>query len=201
MKFVIETFELKQYKEVQDYYGYEFSCSKNKLPYGDKTCISYDSSIKNFLRYGDRPFYSENKDYGNIITFEEWKSSINKSKEVNMKYVVEVNNQAEKEAVLGFVGNKNSLAHVVKYPIAVTNTSMWGGIEYHKKEDTIKEYGPLLTFKQFSQMFGVELKPARTLKLTSDYNAKVDYTNSIVEVGCQSIPFSKVEELYKLIKE
>jgi hypothetical protein len=37
------------------------------------------------------------------------------------------------------------------------------------------------------------------LKLTSDYTAAIDLKNKVVKVGCQTITFDKVEELYKII--
>ena len=40
-----------------------------------------------------------------------------------------------------------------------------------------------------------------TLELTSDYTAMIDFSNEIVNVGCQKIPFKKVEELFNLIKK
>jgi hypothetical protein len=40
-----------------------------------------------------------------------------------------------------------------------------------------------------------------TIKLTPDYNAIVDHSTSTVKVGCQNIPFDKVRELAKLIKD
>jgi len=41
----------------------------------------------------------------------------------------------------------------------------------------------------------------QTLQLTSDYKAVVDYSKSIVNVGCQAIPFSKINELFYLINK
>lgn len=39
------------------------------------------------------------------------------------------------------------------------------------------------------------------LELTSDYTANIDFSTEVVNVGCQKIPFKKVEELYNLIKK
>lgn len=39
------------------------------------------------------------------------------------------------------------------------------------------------------------------IKLTSDYDAIVDTATKSVKVGCQSIPFHKVTELYHLINK
>lgn len=40
-----------------------------------------------------------------------------------------------------------------------------------------------------------------TLELTSINTAKIDRENEFVEVGCQKIPFDKVNELYMLINK
>jgi len=37
------------------------------------------------------------------------------------------------------------------------------------------------------------------LKLTSDYTAAIDLKDKVVKVGCQTITFDKVEELYKIM--
>lgn len=39
------------------------------------------------------------------------------------------------------------------------------------------------------------------LELTEEYTAVLDRENRVVKVGCQNIPFSKVEDLYKLINK
>jgi hypothetical protein len=39
------------------------------------------------------------------------------------------------------------------------------------------------------------------LKLTDDYTAIINKESRVVEVGCQKIPFKKVDELHKLIHE
>lgn len=44
-----------------------------------------------------------------------------------------------------------------------------------------------------------ERDEAVSIKLTDDYEAKVDFKNLEIKVGCQTIPFSKVKELAKLI--
>jgi hypothetical protein len=41
----------------------------------------------------------------------------------------------------------------------------------------------------------------RELKLTDDYTAIINKESRVVEVGCQKIPFKKVDELHKLIHE
>lgn len=43
------------------------------------------------------------------------------------------------------------------------------------------------------------LFPIDTIQLTESYKAVVKKEEKIVEVGCQRIPFEKVEELHKLI--
>lgn len=47
----------------------------------------------------------------------------------------------------------------------------------------------------------MESTPKVTVRLTDDYNAVVDLSEKIITVGCQKIPFSKVEELYKVINK
>jgi len=37
------------------------------------------------------------------------------------------------------------------------------------------------------------------LRLTSDYTAAIDLKNKVINVGCQTISFDKVEELYKIM--
>lgn len=45
----------------------------------------------------------------------------------------------------------------------------------------------------------LEHKQIKTLELTKDYTAKIDMKNKVVVVGCQTIPFSKVDELHHMI--
>lgn len=45
----------------------------------------------------------------------------------------------------------------------------------------------------------VPTKPDK-VELTSDYTAVINYANETVQVGCQIIPYAKVEELYKMIQ-
>lgn len=59
-----------------------------------------------------------------------------------------------------------------------------------------------ISFESWALVKNVKLGiPNKTLKLTSTYTADVNYNTKMVQVGCQSISFSKVEELYKLIVE
>ena len=46
----------------------------------------------------------------------------------------------------------------------------------------------------------VEKGKRKAVKLNNQYTAKIDYENQIIEVGCQTIPFSKVEELAEVIR-
>jgi hypothetical protein len=39
------------------------------------------------------------------------------------------------------------------------------------------------------------------IKLTSDYDAKINFTKKVITVGCQTIPFSKIEEIHGIIKD
>ena len=67
---------------------------------------------------------------------------------------------------------------------------------YNSLKETIK-----VPFPMWAVINNVEVVTTATLKLTSDYSAVVDYKESIVNVGCQKIPFNKVEELHKLINQ
>lgn len=46
-----------------------------------------------------------------------------------------------------------------------------------------------------------ERKESIEIKLTSDYDAKINFTKKIITVGCQTIPFSKIEEIHDIIKD
>lgn len=56
--------------------------------------------------------------------------------------------------------------------------------------------------KSFERMIEILFtEVTESIELTNDYTAVLDRKNHIVKVGCQEIPFSKVEELYKLINK
>ena len=39
------------------------------------------------------------------------------------------------------------------------------------------------------------------IRLTSDYDAEINLTKKVITVGCQTIPFSKIEEIHDIIKD
>jgi hypothetical protein len=134
-----------------------------------------------------------------IITFEEWQKSVEpKSKEVKMKYVVEVNNHTEAALVRSSVGTTYS-NNITTFPWCINGITGNMSEPAHYKAHT--EHGPIIPFKTWAAMFDVEVRPTKILKLTDDYTAIVDYTKQVVNVGCQVIPFETVEKLAKLIKE
>ena len=47
----------------------------------------------------------------------------------------------------------------------------------------------------------LKFTPKKEIKLNSEYTAVVLRQSQEVKVGCQTFPFSKIEELYKSIKE
>lgn len=67
-----------------------------------------------------------------------------------------------------------------------------------KLDDKTKTW---ITIEQFIEYCDnwEECRP-KTLKLTDDYTAKLDFQNNIVEVGCQKIDFEKVLQLAEMIK-
>jgi hypothetical protein len=53
----------------------------------------------------------------------------------------------------------------------------------------------------YAKQYLKSIKTKDKLVLSSDYTAKIDRENGLVVVGCQEIPFYKVNELYKLINK
>lgn len=66
------------------------------------------------------------------------------------------------------------------------------GAVHSSRSCTLEEMLKLLTGHE---------KPVVTVKLTSEYDAIIHKYDKVIKVGCQTIPFSKVEELYSLIKD
>jgi len=71
------------------------------------------------------------------------------------------------------------------------------GSSHNKRLDIGRDWISIEEFIEYCDNYEKE-QPIK-LSLTNDYDAVVDKVNKIVNVGCQKIPFSKVEELYKLI--
>lgn len=59
--------------------------------------------------------------------------------------------------------------------------------------------GPLNRFP-FFVMEITEKQAIKSVRLNENHVAKIDKDNKTVKVGCQTIPFDKIEEVYKLIK-
>ncbi len=64
-----------------------------------------------------------------------------------------------------------------------------------------KEYGPKVSFAVFAAIQGIELGPEPLEIKLGDYTAVVDYATSTVKVGCQTISFSKVQEVAAATKQ
>ena len=137
------------------------------------------------------------------VSFEEWAQKvgykIKESKVNTMKYCVEVENQEEANAVLTKLGQ--TPYKLSSFPRVVTSGGLQGELSYHKRDTVIASYGPTVSFKHWALTMDVQLKPNKTLKLTNDYNAVVNYAEKVVQVGCQTIPFETVQKLAKLTQE
>lgn len=58
----------------------------------------------------------------------------------------------------------------------------------------------VLSIEQFIQKCDTyEKKQITEIELTSSYSAVINKNSKTIQVGCQTIPFDKVDELYKLI--
>lgn len=63
-------------------------------------------------------------------------------------------------------------------------------------------YGTNVSFIEMIKLLSECKKPiTKTIKLTSDYDAVVNKKAQTVTVGCQTIKFDKVEEIYKFMTE
>lgn len=68
--------------------------------------------------------------------------------------------------------------------------------------DTTRRLNPI-TIDQFIEYCDnwMELKGRNLLQLNEQYTAEINRENKEVKVGCQTIPFEKIDELHKLIHE
>lgn len=197
--YTVVTENIDQFAEVLKFYG------KDSTRFGDNKygkCRLYivDNKYSGWDSYKNNSHLTSKE-----VSFVEWIQLTNPTKlttksESTMKYVVEVNNLEELNAVRKHVGGSNYTGSSVVFPWCVNGITGSLSNKSHYAPRT-SEYGPILVFKDWALMFGVELKPNKTLKLTTDYTAEVNYNTKIVQVGCQSIPFATVEVLAKLIKE
>ena len=114
-----------------------------------------------------------------------------------MRYTVECN-----EEQFLFVAKYYKWENFIKEDLKRGNHVIYIEDDKAKAWDDVKKPRQnTIPFETWALVKGQVLKANNTIKLTSSYDAEVDYTTKIVKVGCQSIPFSKVEELAKLIKE
>lgn len=56
-----------------------------------------------------------------------------------------------------------------------------------------------ISYEEFLKFCDNFLKERNTIKLTNEYTALINLGDREVEVGCQKIPFSKIDELYNII--
>lgn len=79
----------------------------------------------------------------------------------------------------------------------------WDGTELcgncSRVEDLREAKRKILTVTEFIE--AVENYKPNRLKLTDEYTADIDFGKKVVKVGCQTIPFSKVTELYRMINK
>jgi len=64
--------------------------------------------------------------------------------------------------------------------------------------DSVREYKEVTIGEMLDVI--LNFKVAEKVRLTKDYTAIIDQKNKVVNVGCQTIPFEKVVELYNKIK-
>lgn len=59
----------------------------------------------------------------------------------------------------------------------------------------------IISTETFFAILGREFKASEMVKLNDSYVAEVFHDTKIVSVGCQNIPFSAIENLYKVIQQ
>lgn len=79
-----------------------------------------------------------------------------------------------------------------------TNNTM---LRHNNDEVARGQHGPIVPFSTFAAIQGIELGPAPVELRVGEYGAIVDYQREVVQVGCQTIPFSKVKEVYQLTQQ
>ena len=79
---------------------------------------------------------------------------------------------------------------------------MWKSLKSYREHDIVKVYG--FSSNMHGADFNTVGRPllfdrnSIKISLTDEYDAVVDMQNKVVKVGCQTIPFAKVKELYGL---
>ncbi len=100
------------------------------------------------------------------------------------------------------IAEENGIDICPAYKNSIEDKSFhWNVIKFDKQRRKIigtQTTGGDCTFEEFLKEIST---PLTKMRLTDDYEAVVDYSGKIVKVGCQNIPFSKVKELYNLIKK
>jgi hypothetical protein len=71
-------------------------------------------------------------------------------------------------------------------------------IIYGTNDDSIRKYKEITVGGMLDAILNFKV-PVK-VQLTNDYTAIIDQENKVVKVGCQTIPFEKVVELYNKIK-
>jgi hypothetical protein len=85
------------------------------------------------------------------------------------------------------------------------NYESWQILGFDPADQDINSYSARDTFdyewpKDATEIINLIVTAPVVISLTDDYDAKINTKDSVVEVGCQKIPFAKIEELYNLIK-
>jgi hypothetical protein len=80
----------------------------------------------------------------------------------------------------------------------------WDYFCYNTESNKVSGCASVGTIRQeigLGEMFELlaNVKPTNRMQLTENYEAVVNYNNKTVTVGCQTIPFEKVTELYHLM--
>jgi len=88
--------------------------------------------------------------------------------------------------------------HFTAYPVIYYDGRRCLGLEKHYACPKEAE----ITIAQFFEYCDnwEKLKPVE-LQLTSDYKAVINKDDKTVKVGCQTIPFGKINKLHKLINQ
>lgn len=107
------------------------------------------------------------------------------------------NDVATQEAIVVYFKAKNIPAYEdISFPDNDYPYLLWDGnhlTQTHAKNKDIIETNVTDFLKHFSD--------TTTFKLNDDYTAVVNSRTKTITIGCQNIPFSKVNELYNLINQ
>ena len=116
-----------------------------------------------------------------------------------MKYSVKVSNDAVLKALFSIA--KDSGVKVCS--IYEEERTQWPHFTLDTEDGQVLgsryEYTPI-TFEEMVEKIA-NFKTATVLQLTDKYDAIINYSERVVEVGCQVIPFDKVKEVREKIKD